>query len=328
MRGVACGRFGLVRVDWANSMCGFRAGLGVLWGWLGGALGLAWWCLGAGFGVAVCCVVTTCLRFQRVLGWRGLCGGIATIGAALRRVVGVSGVYGRKTPRVIAWKGQRRVPFRWQCWSSLRCRCLAVVVWFVFVGGLGGIATIGAALRRVAGVSGVYGRKTPRVLAQSAVHLGEIRVTWGVWGVVDYGLGALVRGEAVSAGGVLGTSGLRACCRDDRAHCRRLSRGAAREGGASWCVLVTYFCAAAGEVLPRMVRLLCGGIGWVSCARVLVCSCARVLVCSCARWDHRPRCRSGSPDAAFPQPPKVFTSAPYTSGGASWQPRSCVVVVS
>ena len=52
------------------------------------------------------------------------------------------------------------------------------------------------------------------------------------------------------------------------------------------------------------------------------------LVWSCARWDHRPHCRSGSPDAAFSQPPKVFTSAPYTSGGASWQPRSCVVVVS
>ena len=48
-------------------------------------------------------------------------------------------------------------------------------------------------------------------------------------------------------------------------------------------VLVTYFCAVAGEVLPRMVRFFCGGIGWVSCARVLVCSCARVLVCSCAR---------------------------------------------
>ena len=62
----------------------------------------------------------------------------------------------------------------------------------VFVGGLGGIATIGAALRRVAGVSGVYGRKTPRVLAQSAVHLGDMRVTWGFWGVVDHGLGAVV----------------------------------------------------------------------------------------------------------------------------------------
>ena len=44
--------------------------------------------------------------------------------------------------------------------------------------------------------------------------------------------------------------------------------------------------------------------------------------------DHRPHCWSGSPEAAFPQPPKVFTSAPYTSGGASWQPCSCVVVVS
>lgn len=84
-------------------------------------------------------------------------------------------------------------------------------------------------------------------------------------------------------GGVSGTSGLSACCRDDRAHCRCLSRGAAREGGASWCVLVTYFCAAAGEVLPRMVRFFCGGIGWVLCARVLVCSCACVLVCSCVR---------------------------------------------
>ena len=69
---------------------------------------------------------------------------------------------------------------------------VVLVVWLVFVGGLGGIATIGAALRRVVGVSGVYGRKTPRVVAQSAVHLGGMRVEWGVWGVVDYGLGAVV----------------------------------------------------------------------------------------------------------------------------------------
>jgi len=74
--------------------------------------------------------------------------------------------------------------------------------------------------------------------------------------------------------------------------------------------------AAYGQVILRRDRL---GI---------VCSCARVLVCSCARWDHRLHCRSGSPEAAFPQPLKVVTSAPYTSGGASWQPRSCVVVVS
>ena len=40
--------------------------------------------------------------------------------------------------------------------------CVCCGVWLVFVGGLGGIATIGAALRRVAGVSGVYGCKIPR----------------------------------------------------------------------------------------------------------------------------------------------------------------------
>ena len=232
MLGVVCwvcwGGLRLLRVAWADFVCGFWAGLGVLWCWLGGALG---W-LGAGFGVAVACVVIPCLRSYAC--WAGLgvlwcwlgaglgsVGGIATIGAALRRVAGVSGVYGRKTPRgcldgpalcarggvygrkiprVVAWNGQGRVLFRWLCWSCSAClRVFVVVVWLVFVGGLGGIATIGAALRRVAGVSGVYGRKTPRVLAQSAVDLGEMRVTWGVWGVVDDGLGALVRGEAFSA---------------------------------------------------------------------------------------------------------------------------------
>ena len=92
--------------------------------------------------------------------------------------------------------------------GRLRHPCpFLVVVWLVFVGGLGGIATIGAALRRVAGVSGVYGRKTPRVLAQSAVHLGEIWVTWGVWGVVDDGLGVVVRGEAFSVGRRVGYVG-------------------------------------------------------------------------------------------------------------------------
>ena len=123
-------------------------------------------------------------------------------------------------------------------------------------------------------------------------------------------------------GGVSGTSGLSACCRDNRAHCRRLSRGVAREGGASWCVLVTYFCAAAGEVLPRMVRSFCGGIGWVSCARVLVCSCARVLVGTIDRTVG-----AGVPMQPFPTAECIHVGA-YTSGGASWQPRSCVVVVS
>ena len=50
-------------------------------------------------------------------------------------------------------------------------------------------------------------------------------MTWGVWGVVDDGLGALVRGEAFLWCGVSGMSGLSACCGDDRAHCRRLRRG-------------------------------------------------------------------------------------------------------
>ena len=197
----------------------------LLLGWLGGALG---W-LGAGFGVAGACVVVPCLRSYVCWAGLGSVGGIATIGAALRRVVGVSGVYGRKTPRVVAWKGQRRVLFRWLCWSCSAClRVFVVVVWLVFVGGLGGIATIGAALRRVVGVSGVYGcktprgclegpasrarggvygRKTPRVLAQSAVHLGGMRVTWGVWGVVDDGLGVVVWGEAFSVGRRVGYVG-------------------------------------------------------------------------------------------------------------------------
>ena len=110
-------------------------------------------------------------------------------------------------PPVVAWKGRRRVLFRWLCWSCSAClRVFVVVVCVVFVGGLGGIATIGAALRRVVGVSGVYGRKTPRVVAHSAVHLGGMRVEWGVWGVVDYGLGVVASpcGVAGSARVVLG----------------------------------------------------------------------------------------------------------------------------
>ena len=94
----------------------------------------------------------------------------------------------------------------WRGSCSTCLRLFVVVVWLVFVGGLGGIATIGAALRRVAGVSGVYGRKTPRVVAQRAVHLGGMRVTWGVWGVVDYVLGVVASpcGVAGSARAVLG----------------------------------------------------------------------------------------------------------------------------
>ncbi len=144
--------------------CGYFGSLGKI---LCAAFGLAWGCFGAGFGAgfggAGACVVIPCLRSYACWPCLGSVGGIATIGAALRRVAGVSGVYGRKTPRVVARKGKRRVLFRWLCWSCSAClRVFVVVVWLVFVGGLGGIATIGAALRRVAGVSGVYGCKTPR----------------------------------------------------------------------------------------------------------------------------------------------------------------------
>ena len=159
-------------------------------------MGVLWCWLGAGFGVAGACVVIPCLRSYAC--WAGLgvlwcwlgaglgsVGGIATIGAALRRVVGVSGVYGCKTPRVVAWKGQHRVPFRWLCWSCSACLCVfVVVVRLVFVGGLGGIATIGAALRRVVGVSGVYGCKTPGWLLGCAVAspCGGLGLLW--WLVV------------------------------------------------------------------------------------------------------------------------------------------------
>ena len=109
--GVLC-VLGVLRVAWEDFVCGFWTGLGVLWCWL--------WC---GWGLCRDSVP----KFLRVLGWLvgalgwlgaglGSVGGIATIGAALRRVAGVSGVYGRKIPRVVAWMGQRRVPFRWQCW--------------------------------------------------------------------------------------------------------------------------------------------------------------------------------------------------------------------
>ena len=189
-------------------------------GWVDGGV-VARLCAGGSFRWQ-CWSCSACLRLFVVVVWLvfvGGLGGIATIGAALRRVVGGAVVYGRKTPRGVARKGQRRVPVEGSmvakspAWLLGRARaacslggCVGRVrhvfvclSWLVFVGGLGGIATIGAALRRVAGVSGVYGRKTPRVVAQSAVHLGGMGVTWGVWGVVDYGLGALVRGEAFSA---------------------------------------------------------------------------------------------------------------------------------
>ena len=200
--------------------------VGVAWGCFGSlgqilcaAFGLAWGCFGAGLGVL----------------WAGLgsVGGIATIGAALRRVAGVSGVYGRKIPRVVAREGRRRVLFRWLCWSCSAClRVFVVVVWLVFVGGLGGIATIGAALRRVAGVSGVYGRKIPRVVAREGRRRVLFRwLCWScsaclrvfvvvVWLVFVGGLGGIATiGAALRR--VAGVSGV---------YGRKIPRVVAREG--------------------------------------------------------------------------------------------------
>ena len=157
------------------------------------------WCGSCSTSLSICPGGVGCLRWW--LG--GNCYHRRCVAACRRRVGGLWS----QNPRVVAWMGQRRVLFRWLCWSCSAClRVFVVVVWLVFVGGLGGIATIGAALRRVVGVSVVYGRKTPRVVAQSAVHLGGMGVTWGVWGVVDYGLGVVASpcGVAGSARAVLG----------------------------------------------------------------------------------------------------------------------------
>ena len=53
-----------------------------------------------------------------------LVGGITTIEGFCRRVAGVSGVYGRKTPRAVARKGQGRVPVEGSMVLNLPCGCL------------------------------------------------------------------------------------------------------------------------------------------------------------------------------------------------------------
>ena len=221
---VCWGGLRLLRVAWEDFVCGFWAGLGVLWCWLGGALGWLW----CGWGLCRDSVPT----FLRVLAWLGLCGGIATIGAALRRVAGVSVVYGRKIPRVVAREGRRRVLFRWLCWSCSAClRVFVVVVWLVFVGGLGGIATIGAALRRVAGVSWVYGRKTPRVVAW--MGQGRVPVEGSMVAKPPGGCSKCSRPRWYAGDmGCLGCSG------------RRFGRAGSWRGG---------FCGAAGWACPSFV---------------------------------------------------------------------------
>ena len=177
-----------------------------------------------GMSSSVCRGGVACFRW-----WLG---GIATIGAALRRVVGVSWVYGRKIPRVVAREGQCRVLFRWLCWSCSAClRVFVVVVWLVFVGGLGGIATIGAALRRVAGVSGVYGRKTPRVVAW--MGQGRVPVEGSMVAKPPGGCSKCSRPRWYAGDmGCLGCSG------------RRFGRAGSWRGG---------FCGAAGWACPSFV---------------------------------------------------------------------------
>ena len=219
--GVAWGCFGSL----GQILC---AAFGLAWGCFGAGLGVLW----AGFGVAGACVVIPCLRSYACWPGLGSVGGIATIGAALRRVAGVSVVYGRKIPRVVAREGRRRVLFRWLCWSCSAClRVFVVVVWLVFVGGLGGIATIGAALRRVAGVSGVYGRKTPRVVAW--MGQGRVPVEGSMVAKPPGGCSKCSRPRWYAGDmGCLGCSG------------RRFGRAGSWRGG---------FCGAAGWACPSFV---------------------------------------------------------------------------
>ena len=189
------------------------AAFGLAWG----CFGLAWCWLWCGWGLCRSSVPT----FLRVLGWLGLCGGNCyhrRCFAACRRRVG--GLWSQNPPWLLGWAsvvcllggcvGRVRLVFVCLLW------CVACFCWW-----LGGNCyhrrCFAACRRRVGGLwsqnpprawsegpasrarGGVYGRKTPRVLAQSAVHLGGMRVTWGVWGVVDDGLGVVAWGEAFSA---------------------------------------------------------------------------------------------------------------------------------
>ena len=119
-------------------------------------------------------------------------------------------------------------------WRGSCSACLRVfvgVVWLVFVGGLGGIATIGAALRRVAGVSWVYGRKTPRVVAW--MGQGRVPVEGSMVAKPPGGCSKCSRPRWYAGDmGCLGCSG------------RRFGRAGSWRGG---------FCGAAGWACPSFV---------------------------------------------------------------------------
>ena len=119
-----------------------------------------------------------------------------------------------------------------------------LVVWLVFVGGLGGIATIGAALRRVAGVSGVYGRKTPRAVARKGQR--RVPVEGSMVLNLPYGCSKCSPPRWYAGDmGCLGCSGL------------RFGRGGCVDGGevAGGMSLVLVWCGSSslvawGELLP------------------------------------------------------------------------------
>ena len=87
--------------------------------------------------------------------------------------------------------------------SSCPVAAFGLVVW-------GGIATIGLRHAGDTPSRGFYGRKTPRwalggavdcrCCAQRAVHLGRMRRKRGVWGEVDYVVGAVLRCWACAIG--------------------------------------------------------------------------------------------------------------------------------
>ena len=146
-------------------------------------------------------------------------------------VLCVLGVLGRFCVRLLGWLGGALVLawcWLWCGWGLCRDSVPTFLCVLALLGLCGGNCyhrrCVAACRRRVGGLwsqnpprgcsegpasrarGGVYGCKTPRVVAQSAVHLGEIWVTWGVWGVVDDGLGVVASpcGVAGSARAVLG----------------------------------------------------------------------------------------------------------------------------
>ena len=166
--GVAWGCFGSL----GQILC---AAFGLAWGCFGAGLGVLW----AGFGVAGACVVIPCLRSYACWPGLGSVGGIATIGAALRRVVGVSVVYGRKTPRLVGRKGQRRVPVEGYMVVNLPCGCLKCSRPRWYAGDIGFLGCSGRRFGRAGSWRGVFCAAACRVRRASVRAAGMIELTVG-----------------------------------------------------------------------------------------------------------------------------------------------------